>query len=165
VTSKHFASRAFLVLAAWFALVGAASFSRSTIGTGLTGADYFNLLFLLTIPKLIPFAAAILAACFSLVYYAVESKGRRAPSSILTVIHLVTFVLTVVSHAVLVNFWWTALNGNDPTHARVPMSGALFPISLIICFVTFGANLYTSLSKTLVTGRSELGHGLESNEY
>jgi hypothetical protein len=156
MTSRHFASRAFLALAALFVVVGAFSFSRGQIGTGLTGRDYLHLnpLFLLMIPRLIPFAAAILAACFSLVYYAVESKGRRAPSPILTVIHVVTFVLTVVSHALLVNFWWTTLNGRDPMDARVPVSAGVLPVALIVCFVVFGANVYTATSKTLVASAS-----------
>jgi ABC-type multidrug transport system permease subunit len=57
------------VLAGLLAAVGAILFRRNVIGRELTISDYLNPLFLVTIPRLIPFAASMLSIFFGLVYF------------------------------------------------------------------------------------------------
>jgi len=68
MSSRYVAPKLFFALAALFALVGAALVRRGVIGTGLTGTDYLNPLFWVSIPRLIPFAASIWAAWIALIY-------------------------------------------------------------------------------------------------
>ncbi len=153
MNSRCVAAKLFFVLAAVFASAGAALFQGGVIGTGLTGPDYLNPVFLVTIPRLIPFAASILAACIGLIYYGVEKKFRRPANIPLTVIHLVSFVLAIVGHATLVRFWWTALNEENATNKPMPLSASLLMLAaLTISLLAFAVNIFWSMSRTpLVT--------------
>jgi hypothetical protein len=143
----------FFVLAAVFALAGAALFRRGVIATGLTGPDYLDPLLLVTIPRLIPFAASILAACFGLIYDGVEKKFQRPANMPLTVVHLVSFVVAILGHATLVRFCWTVLNEENATNTPMPMSASLLMVAaLAISLLAFSVNIFWSMSRTpLVT--------------
>jgi hypothetical protein len=143
----------FFALAALFALVGAALFRRGAIGTGLTGTDYLNPLFCFTIPRLIPFTASMLSACFGLICYGVEKKFKRRANIPLAVIHLVSFVLAILGHAILVRFWWTVLNEENATNTPMPLSASLLmPAASTVSLLAFGVNIFWSMSRTpLVT--------------
>ena len=65
---RYIAAELFFVSAVLYAFVGTIVFERGEIGRGLDGYDYLNPLFWITIPRLIPFAAAILSAFFGLAY-------------------------------------------------------------------------------------------------
>jgi hypothetical protein len=51
MNSRYVAARLFFVVAALFALVGAALLRRGVIGSGQTRTEYLNPLFLVVIPK------------------------------------------------------------------------------------------------------------------
>jgi hypothetical protein len=153
MNSRYVAAKLFFALAALFALVGAALFRRGVIGTGLTGPDYLIPLFLVVIPRLIPFAASILSACFGLVYYGVEKKFKRPANMPLTLIHLVSFVLAIICHATLARFWWTVLGEENPTNTPLPSSASLLMVAaLTMSLLAFGVNIFWGMSRTpLVT--------------
>jgi hypothetical protein len=153
MNSRYVAAKLFFVLAALFALVGAALFRRGVIGSGLKETDYLNPLFLVVIPRLIPFAASILSACFGLVYYGVEKKFKRPANIPLTLIHLVSFVLAILSHATLVRFWWTVLGEENPTNTPLPSSASILMVTaLTMTLLAFGVNIFWAMSSTpLVT--------------
>jgi hypothetical protein len=153
MNSRYVAAKLFFALAALFALVGAALFRRGVIGSGLTRTDYLNPLFLVVIPRLIPFAASILSACFGLVYYGVEKKFKRPANMPLTLIHLVSFVLAILCHATLVRFWWTVLSEENPTNTPLPSSASLLMVAaLTMSLLAFGVNIFRGISRTpLVT--------------
>jgi len=153
MNSRYLAAKMFFALAVVLASVGVALFRRGVIGSGLTGADYLNPLFLVTIPRLIPFAASILSICFGLVYYVVERNFKRPANIPLTAIHFVSFVLAGLCHATLVRFWWTALGEENATTAPIPSSASLRMVAaFIISLLAFGVNIHRSISGTpLVT--------------
>jgi hypothetical protein len=149
MNSRYLAAKLFFVSSASFALVGAALFRRGVIGSGLTGTDYLNPLFLVVIPRLIPFAASILLACFGLVYYGAEKKFKRPANMPLTLIHLVSFVLAILCHATLVRFWWMVLGEENPTNTPVPTSASLLMVAAFtISLLAFGVNIFWSVSGT-----------------
>jgi hypothetical protein len=146
---RYPAAKLFFVLAALFALVGAAVFRRGVIGTGLTGTDYLNPLFWITIPRLIPFGAFILSMFFGLVYYGVEKKFKRPANIPLTLIHLVSFVLAVLAHATLVRFWWTVLGQENTLGTAPPSWASLLTVAAVtVSLFAFGLNILWSMSGT-----------------
>jgi hypothetical protein len=135
MNSRYVAAKLFFVLAVLFALVGAALFRPGVVGSGLTGTDYLNPLFWVTIPRLIPFGASILSACFGLVYYGVEKKFKRPANILLTLIHLASFQLAILGHATLVRFWWSGLGEENTTSTPTPSSASLLMVAaLTVCW-------------------------------
>ena len=94
---------------------------RGAIGSGLTGGDYLNLLFLVMIPKLVPFAASILSACFGLVYFGFEKKLKRPLNVPLALVHLVSYLLAISAHLTLARFWWRVLGEEHATNTPLPL--------------------------------------------
>jgi hypothetical protein len=149
VNSRFVAARMFFVLAAVFAMVGAARFHQSKIGGGVTGEDLFNPLFWITIPRLIPFAAALLSACFGVAYFLIEKKFGRPLSVSLTVVQIVSYVLAVLGHAMMVNSWWPALNESQPSNTPLPMWASFLELGgIAMCCLVFALNIFWSSSKT-----------------
>lgn len=150
---RYVAAKLFFVLAVLCALVGAVLFRRGAIGSGLTGGDYLNPLFLVMLPKLIPFAASILSACFGLVYFGFEKKFKRPVNVPLALVHLVSYLLAILAHATLVRFWWRVLGEERATNTPLPLwAGMLTVTAFAVCFLVFGVNIFWSMSRTpLVT--------------
>ncbi|HEY4951639.1 MAG TPA: hypothetical protein VIH88_14985 [Candidatus Acidoferrales bacterium] len=134
---------------------GSGYLSAGVIGTGLTGTDYLNPLFWLTIPRLIPFAASILAAWIGLIYWGVEKNFKRPANFLLTVVHLVSFVLAILGYATLAHFWWTVLNEENATNTPMPFSASLVMLAAsTVSLLAFGVNIFWSMSRTpLVTSK------------
>jgi hypothetical protein len=109
MNSRDVPAKLFFLLAPLCAVVGAVLFRRATIGTGLTWKDDLDPRFILFVPRLIPFAASILSACFGLVYYGLEKKFKRPGNIPLAMIHSVSFVLVILSHETVVRYWWGVL--------------------------------------------------------
>jgi hypothetical protein len=148
VSARFVAAKIFFVLAALFVVVGAARFHHSAIGGGLAGEDLLNPLFWINIPRLIPFAAALLSACFGLAYFLIEKKFGRPLSVSLAAVQVVSYVLAVVGHAAMVNFWWRALNEPQPSNTRLPMWASLLELGgIATCCVAFALNVFWSGSK------------------
>lgn len=146
--SRYFAARIFLFLAVAFAVAGIALFNHSDIGAGLTGEDLLNPLYWVMIPRLIPFAAALLSACFGLAYFLIGKKFGRLPSVSLAVVQVVSYVLAVLGHATMVNFWWRALNEPQPSNTPVPMWASFLELGgTAICCLAFALNIFWSGSK------------------
>ena len=118
MSSRYIAAKLFFVLSALCALVGIILFRRGAIGSGLRWEDYANPLFFVTIPRLIPFAASILSACFGLVYFGIERRFKRPANIFLVLVHMTSFLLAILGHATLVGFWWRVL-GDE--HANIPL--------------------------------------------
>ncbi len=149
--SRYVAGKLFLVLAALCAFVGAVLFRRGVIGLGLSGEDYLNPLFWIMIPRLIPFAASILSACFGLVYFGFEKKFKRPVNVPLALAHLIGYVLAILGHATMVHFWWGVLGEEHATSLSVPVwAGALEFVGLVICCLAFGVNIFWSVPRTHV---------------
>jgi TM2 domain-containing membrane protein YozV len=148
VNSRYAAARMFFVVAAVFAIAGAARFHHSEIGAGLAGEDLLNPLFWITIPRLVPFAAALLSACFGLAYFLIEKKFRRPLSVSLAGVQVVSYVLAVLGHAAMVNFWWRALNEPPPSNAPLPMWASFLELGgIAMCCLVFALNIFWSASK------------------
>jgi hypothetical protein len=151
MNSRYIAAKLFFVLSALCALVGIVLFRRGAIGSGLTVEDYAaNPLFLIIIPKLIPFAASILSASFGLVYFGLEKKFKHAANVFLVLVHLSSFLLAILGHATLVGFWWRVL-GDE--HANIPLplwASELMIVAFAICFLAFGVNIFWSMSRSLL---------------
>ncbi len=149
MNSRYFAGRIFLVLAIVLALVGTVLFHRSEIGTGLTGEDYLNPSFWITIPRLIPLAASLVSACFGLVYFGIEKKSQRPLSIPITIIHLVAYLLAILGHATMVNFWWRVLNEPQPANTPLPLWASLLElVGFATCCLAFILNILWSSSRT-----------------
>lgn len=148
MSSRYVAAKMFFVLAAVFVVVGAARFHHSEIGAGLAGEDLLNPLFWITIPRLIPFAAALLSACFALAYFLIEKKFRRPLSVSLATVQVVSYALAVLGHAAMVNFWWRALNEPQPSNTPLPMWASFLELGgIATCCVAFALNVFWSGSK------------------
>lgn len=155
MNSRYLAPKLFVILAVLCALVGMALFRREA-------ADYLNLqsfpldlLSLVMIPRLIPFAASILSACFGLVYFVLERNSKRPPNISLVVIHLVSYLLMIFGHLTLTRFWWRVL-GDE--HATIPLpvwAGVLEVAAFVIFCLAFAANIFRSLPRAaIVTGNA-----------
>ena len=145
---RYIASKLFFGLAVAFALMGTVLFRRGTIGSGLTAGDYFNPLFWITIPRFVPFAAAVLSAFFCVVYYALEKKSQRPANTTLTLVHLVSYLLAILGHTILLRFWWSAL-GDARTSVPLPLwAGSFAILGSALCCLAFGANVYRGVSQT-----------------
>lgn len=148
MNTRYVAAKLFFVLASLCALVGAALFQRSVIGIGLTIKEDLNPLFLVMIPRLIPFAVSILSVCFGLVYFAFEKKFKRPVSVSLALVHLVSFLLAVLGHATLVHFWWRVLGEEHATNTPLPLwAGMLMIAAFAVCCLVFAVNIFWSMSR------------------
>ena len=148
INSRYIAAKLFFVLSALCALVGIILFRRDAIGSGLTGKNYANPLFLVMIPRLIPFAASMLSATFGIVYFGFERKFKRPANISLVWVHLTAFSLAILGHATLVGFWWRVL-GDE--HANVPLplwASLLMIVAFAVCFLAFGVNIFLTMSRT-----------------
>jgi len=100
------------------------------------------------IPRLIPFAASLLSAFFGLVYYAFEKKFKRSANIFLVLVHLISYLFAVLGHATLARFWWRVL-GEEHANIPLPLSASMLMMAAVaICFLTFGANIFWSMSRT-----------------
>jgi hypothetical protein len=147
--SRFVATKLFLGLAILCVVVGAV-LPRASIGNGLTWRDVFNPMWLVVIPALIPFAAAIPSAMFALVYFGVEKKCKRPVNFPLLLLHLTSYLLLILGHETLVRFWWgAALDAGHATSTHFPFwAGELLAVSLATCCLAFGLNIFLSMSKT-----------------
>jgi len=144
--SRYIAAKLFVVLAAFCALVGIALFQYDLNGSGLTAPDYLNPLMFVMLPKLIPFAAAILSASFGLLYFGLERNFRRPPNIPLVLVHLVSYLLAILGHVTLVRFWWRVL-GDE--HANIPLpiwAGGLEVTAFVVCCLAIATNVFSSFS-------------------
>jgi hypothetical protein len=150
---RYVAAKLFFLLAALCVVVGAFLFRRSAIGSGLTWEDDLNPLSLLLIPRLVPFAAAMLSAFFGLVYFGFEKKFNRSVDIPLALVHLVSFLLAILGYATLLRFWWRVLGEETATNNPLPLwAGLLEFTALAICCLAFVANVFRSIPRTpLVT--------------
>lgn len=150
MNSRYVDAKMFFALAAVFAVVGTVRFHHSDIGSGLTGRDYLNPLVWITIPRVIPFAAALLSVCFGLAYFLIEKKFGRPLGVSLAVVQVASYVLAVLGHATMVNFWWRALNEPQPSNIPVPMwASFLFLGGCALCCLTFGVNIFWSRPRVI----------------
>jgi hypothetical protein len=147
MSSRYIAAKLFFVLSALCALVGIILFRRGAIGSGLTGEDYVNPLFWVMIPRLIPFAASILSACFGLAYLALEKKFKRPANIFLVLLHLTSLLLAILGQATLVGFWWRVL-GDEHASIPLPLWASLLMIAAsAMCLLTFGVNIFRTMSR------------------
>ena len=152
---RHIAAKMFLVLAILCSLVGVVLFARNMIGNGLTWKEDLNPLFLLYIPSLVPFAAAIGSACFGLVYFGLEKKFNRPINTALAIVHLTAYLLLILGHAILLRFLWRVLGEGSSTNATLPSwAGLLEFAGLVTCCTAFGMNILKSVSRTQLTARN-----------
>ena len=146
MNSRYGAAKMFFLLAVLCAAVGAILFRYATIGTGLTVADVLNPLFMIMIPRLIPFTASILSVWFGLVYFGLEKKFSRPVSIPLALLHLVAFLLLILGHVALVRFWWPVLGEGQATNTPMPLwAGEIEFASLWMCCMAFAANIVWSI--------------------
>jgi len=145
---RYVAAKLFFALAAICALVGAFLFRQGGVGSGLTAKDYLNPLFLVTVPRLIPFAASILSAFFGLVYYGFEKKSGRPASFLLVMVHLISYLFGILGHLTLVHFWWTVLGEENATIPLPFWASILMIVGFAACFLAFGANIFRSMWRT-----------------
>jgi hypothetical protein len=147
MNSRYVAPKLFFALAALCALAGIALFRREAVGDYLSlQSPVLDLLSLAMIPRLIPFAAAVLSACFGLVYFTLESNFRRRPKISLVLVQLVSYLLAVLGHVILVRFWWRVL-GDE--HATIPLpvwAGVLEFAGFVIFCLAFATNIFMSLA-------------------
>jgi len=98
------------------------------------------------LPKLIPFAAAILSACFGLAYFGLERNFRRPPNIQLVLVHLVSYLLAILGHVTLVRFWWRVL-GDEHANTPLPIwAGGLEVTAFVICCLAFATNVFNTFS-------------------
>ena len=143
--TRDLAAKLFLGLAILAAVVGAFLYRD-----GLPGGFYWDLLSLFLFPRLIPFAVAILSACFALVYFGLEKKVNHPANVPLTVVHLVFFLLAVLGHTVHTLWWWRVLGQDHPINETLPMWSVLLSISAFaICCLAFVVNIFWTLRRTL----------------
>ncbi len=142
---RYLAAKLFLGVAILSAIVGV--FLHRP---GLRAVDYVNPLFLLFLPRLIPFDVAILSAFFAAIYFRLEKERKREMNMPLTLIHLGSFLLAMFGHATMVSFWTHALVDRPRTVASVPLCGGLlFVGGTAVCCVAFAANIFRSTPTTL----------------
>lgn len=154
MNSRYVAAKLFFVLAVLCVVVGAFLFRRSAIGSGLTWQDDLNPLFLLSIPRLVPFAAAMLSAFFGLVYLGFEKKLNRSVDIPLAMVHVVSFLLAILGYAALLRFWWRVLGEGSATNNPLPLwAGLLEFAALAICFLAFVANVFRSIPRAPLVHR------------
>jgi len=103
---------------------------------------YLNPVFLIYLPRLMPFALAIISAVFGAVYLVVE-KGLTRPVSVrLAVVHLGFLLLAAYGHLVVVRFWSHVLGDNPPANPQIPLWSVFMSWSaLIISIAAFFLNL------------------------
>lgn len=148
MNSRFLAAKMFFALAAILAIVGAARFHQSEIGSGLTAKDLLNPLFWVTIPRLVPFSASLLSVCVGLACFFIEKKFGRPLSVSIAVIQVVSYVLAVLGHATMVNFWWRALNEPQPSNTPMPMWASFLEFGgIATCCLAFALNILWSGSR------------------
>jgi hypothetical protein len=148
MNSRYLAAKAFFALAVFCALVGAVLSWRNTMNSGMTGGDYTNPLFWVVIPWLVPFPAAILSAFFGLVYFGMETTLGRPSNLPLALVHLVSYVLVILGHAMLLRFWWQVLGDGHATNPPLPLwSGVLVFVMSAVCCLAFGGNILWGISR------------------
>jgi hypothetical protein len=152
---RFVAAKLFFALTALCTLYGAVLFRRSAIGGGLTWEDYSNPLYLILLPKLIPFTASILSASFGLAYFAFEKKFKHPINITLAVIHLTLYLLAILGHETLVNFWWRVLGEEHATNLHLPLwASGLLVTAFPLCLFVFGVNILRSKSRAPLVARS-----------
>jgi hypothetical protein len=141
MTTRYLAAKLFFGLAIISACLGVVIFRR-----GLPTEFYFNPLFLLLLPRLMPFSVAILSACFGVIYFAFERNLKRQLSTPLTLVHLICYVLTVFGYSVITRFWWRVLGEEQATNLPMPLWSVLLAMtSIAIGCLAFVANLSSSI--------------------
>jgi hypothetical protein len=140
LSAKLFAGAAFLS-----ALVGVILFPH-----GLPLDFYVNPLFLVMLPRLIPFAVAIVLAGFALLYFGFERKLKRPASVPLAVAQLILLLLGALGHGVIVRFWWRVLGEEQATGLPMPLWSVMLSMSAFtLSLVIFVVNIYWSMRGTL----------------
>ena len=156
MTSRYVAAKLFFVVAVFCALIGTALFRREGIGSGLPAEEYLNPLFWVTMPRLIPFTASFLSACFGLIYIGLEKMSRKSPNIPLAVIHIISCLLAFWGLDALARFFWVALGEGHPSIPLPLWASVLAGIGFTVCFLACGANVFLSLSKvSVVTNEPE----------
>lgn len=144
MNARFLSARLFWGLALLSFIVGVALFRR-----GLPLKFYFNPLFLLFFPRLIPFGVAVLSIAFGLVYLVVERDFRRPPSVPLTVAHLTFFLLAIFGHIMSVHFIGRALSEQHPENPPMPLWGTgLFLFAFAATIGSFALNIIRSARRT-----------------
>lgn len=121
--NRYLPAKLFFGLAILSAIVGAAMFRR-----GLPAEFYLDPLFLLLLPRLMPFAVAILSACLGMIYYALERGLKRPLNSSLAIVHLASYMLMVFGYWIITHFWWRVLGEEQATNLRVPLWSVMLAI-------------------------------------
>ncbi|MGC2331454.1 MAG: hypothetical protein WA581_08370 [Candidatus Acidiferrales bacterium] len=152
---RYIAAELFFVSAVLYAFVGTIVFERGEIGRGLDGYDYLNPLFWITIPRLIPFAAAILSAFFGLAYFGIEKRFRRPVNLPLATVQLILFLLATIGHEALVRFWWHVLDQEVGSQTSLPSwPGFLLLVSSGLCCLVFAINVFLTLRSKPLEARA-----------
>jgi len=146
MSSRYFAAKLFFCLAFLCAVVGAVLNRHGNLDV-----IYLVPLTLLVLPRLIPFAAAILSVCFGLVYFALEKKFKRPFNVPLTLIHLVSYLLAFLGHATMLRYVSRALSEANATNNPLPVwASLLFLFGTLACCSAFVANIVWSMSRPAV---------------
>ncbi len=108
---------------------------------GLPAHDYFNPLFLMFIPRLIPFAVAAVSALFALVYFGAAQWCGHAMNLPLTLVHFALFLAGVYGHARLNLYMSGALDQNGPPYPPLPVAAGVLSFLLFASILIFLLNV------------------------
>jgi hypothetical protein len=102
------------------------------------------------LPRLIPFAVAIVLAGFALLYFGFERKLKRPASVLLAVAQLILLLLGALGHSVIVRFWWRVLGEEQATGLPMPLWSVMLSMSaFMLSLVIFVVNIHWSMRGTL----------------
>jgi hypothetical protein len=131
---RYIPAKLFLGLTLVCIAVGVALFR-----TGLPVDMYLNPLAMLLLPRLIPFALAIISVGFALIYLVTERNFNRRVSVPLTLVQITFLLLGVFGQSVITRFWWQVLGGKQTANAPIPLwsviLGAFAPAASVLVFL------------------------------
>src|SRR5215469_4140367 len=127
MNKKYLSAKLFFALAFVSVALGAFVFR-----SGLSSDMYLNPLFLLTLPRLLPFTLGIISACFGLCCLVIERNFGRRLSVSLTLVQIAFLMFAAICHLTTIRFWWRVLGEAHATGLKFPTwSAALLPMALV----------------------------------
>jgi hypothetical protein len=118
--------------------------------TDIPKDPYLLPLLLLFLPRLLPFAVALLSAIFGLIYLGAEHSSRRRPNLALVIAQLAFFLAAMYGHLGMLRYSYRVLDEQPTPNLPVPAgSSLLFFLGLAVSIMILIFNLLKSTRRNL----------------
>lgn len=136
--TRYRSAQLFFYLAIGSAILGAAIFRG-----GLPSSIYLYPVALLTSPRLVPFAIALISASIGAIYVGAEKDAGRKTSVAVATVQMAFLLLGAWGYVVLLRFWSSALSNEPGASHHIPvLASTVFVCGFGFSLLAFFINIF-----------------------